>query len=78
MENNLEKQISEAILASGLTLRELSRASGVDPGQLSRFMRGHRSMHLPAASKVCQALGLELVQRKKPQTATADQSRKRK
>jgi transcriptional regulator with XRE-family HTH domain len=64
MENNLEKQISEAILASGLTLRELSRASGVDPGQLSRFVRGHRSMHLPAAAKVCEALGLELVQKK--------------
>ena len=56
------EQIRESVERSGLSLRELSRRSGVTHVQLSRFMRGQRSLTIRAAEKVGAALGLRLVQ----------------
>jgi transcriptional regulator with XRE-family HTH domain len=50
--------LKEAVGESGLSLNELSRRSGVDQSQLSRFMRGERYLSLEAASKLFDALGL--------------------
>jgi transcriptional regulator with XRE-family HTH domain len=53
-------QLQDAIRASGLSLHELGRRTGVSEGQLSRFLRGDRTMTLPAAAKVCRYFGLIL------------------
>jgi transcriptional regulator with XRE-family HTH domain len=57
----LVEQIRAAIRASGLSLNRLAQASGVDTGQLSRFMRGERNITVASAERVCTALGLRLV-----------------
>ena len=53
-------QLQNAIRASGLSLNELGRRTGVSEGQLSRFLRGDRTLTLPAAARVCLYFGLEL------------------
>lgn len=59
-------QIREAIRASGMSLGALARASGVSQPQLSRFQSGQRTLTLPAAARVCEALGLRLVGPEQP------------
>jgi len=53
-------QLRDAIRHSGRTLNQLSIASGVSSAQLSRFMTGKRTLTLPAAAKICEALHLQL------------------
>jgi len=53
-------QLQDAIRASGLSLNELARRTGVSEGQLSRFLRGDRTLTLPAAARVCLYFGLTL------------------
>jgi transcriptional regulator with XRE-family HTH domain len=55
--------IRKAMLESGLSLNQLGKASAIDGGQLSRFMRGKRDLTLASAAKLCEALGLRLAQR---------------
>ncbi len=59
----LIRQLREVIRNSGQSLNQLARASGIGPDQLSRFLRGERTLTLPAVAKVCDALGLELTRR---------------
>jgi transcriptional regulator with XRE-family HTH domain len=54
----LADQLRRAIEGSGITLYQLSQASGVHRSQLSRFMRGERDLGLVIADKVCQVLGI--------------------
>jgi transcriptional regulator with XRE-family HTH domain len=56
----LVEQLREAIRSSGRSLNQISRESGVGSDQLSRFMRGVRTLTLPAAEKVCRTLRLRL------------------
>jgi hypothetical protein len=58
----LVEDIRRALAGCGLGVNELGRRTGVDPGQLSRFMTGKRVLNLSAAGRVCQALGLRLAQ----------------
>jgi transcriptional regulator with XRE-family HTH domain len=74
----LTDQIREAIRASGQSLNELSRLSGVHNAQLSRFMRGERGLSLAAADKVCGALGLTLVGTKRVKKPRTEKKRRRK
>jgi hypothetical protein len=53
-------ELQQVIRDSGLTLTEIGKASGVDQGQLSRFVRGERTITLPAAAKLCVFFGLRL------------------
>jgi transcriptional regulator with XRE-family HTH domain len=64
----LVTQLQQAIRASGLSLNEIGRRTGVSQGQLSRFLRGDRTLTLPAAARVCVYFGLELCNRKKTLT----------
>ena len=66
-------QLQNAIRASGLSLNELGRRTGVSEGQLSRFLRGDRTLTLPAAARVCLYFGLELC----PQKARSPGGRQR-
>ena len=57
---DLEAQLKEAIEASGLNQPRLAELSGVDQGQISRFMRGERTLTLESASKIATVLNLKL------------------
>jgi transcriptional regulator with XRE-family HTH domain len=54
------EQLREAIRDSGQSLNQLAKTCGVGPDRLSRFLRGQRDLTFEAASRVCEALHLEL------------------
>lgn len=56
-------ELQTAIEQSGQSLNQLAQIAGVSSGQLSRFMRNERYLSLPAAGRVCEALGLHLAER---------------
>jgi transcriptional regulator with XRE-family HTH domain len=57
-------QIREAMRASGRSLRDLEKATGISRGLLSRFLRGERDMTLTTAAPLLEALGLTIVPQK--------------
>ena len=70
--------IRQAIEDSGLTLLELGKRAGVHHSALGRFLSGERTLTLPAAAKVCEALGLKLVPAKpgRPKGQAGQQERR--
>lgn len=57
-DNSLGDQLRAAIEASGMTMMDLSRASGLDYASVHRFIHGERDLGLAAASKLTKALGI--------------------
>jgi plasmid maintenance system antidote protein VapI len=57
----IDDALRAAIERSGLTVYALSTLAGVTPQQVGRFVKGERDITLGTASKLAQALGLELV-----------------
>jgi transcriptional regulator with XRE-family HTH domain len=57
----LATELQRAILESGMSLNQVGKHSGVSQGQLSRFVRGDRTLTLPAVDKLCRFFGLKLV-----------------
>ena len=57
---DMEQQLKKAILKSGRSLNDIEKETGIDSGRLSRFVRGERTLTLPAAAKVCRVLKLTL------------------
>lgn len=45
--------------------RALALAAGIDPASLRRFVKGERSLRLDKADRLAEALGFDLVQRRK-------------
>jgi DNA-binding phage protein len=61
------EQLREAVRGSGRSLTQLGKDSGVPVPSLSRFMKGERTLTLPAVSKLCDTLGLQLAKvRRRP------------
>lgn len=60
---HITSALREAIEASGLPLAELQRRTGVDRSQLSRFLRGERSLTVRSMDALATELGLRLVYR---------------
>ena len=56
--------LKEAIRGSDLTFTELSKRTEVSIPQLTRFVRGERSLTLPAAEKLAVYFGLKLAKDK--------------
>jgi len=56
----VSEQLRRAVRGCGLSLNQLAKESGVHQAQLSRFLRGERSLRLEAADKLCAYLGLRL------------------
>lgn len=52
--------IRAAIKADGRSQAELARLAGLQRGQLSRFINGHRTLLLDSAAKLGGVLGLKL------------------
>ena len=63
--SRMVESIRDAIEASGRSQYELSAASGVSRGQLSRLMRGERRVGPESLEALADALGLEFVLRAK-------------
>lgn len=57
----LDATLRAAIERSGLTTYAVAMLAGVTPQQVARFMREERDLTLSTASKIAQALGMELV-----------------
>jgi len=60
---DIENQLKQAIIESGLSRYEISKLSGVAASQLCYFVNGHRTLRLDSAAKVAQVLNLELTKR---------------
>lgn len=63
-EQNWEELFRVAIENTGLKIKELSKITGVSESQLSRFIRGERTIKLTTAEKIAQEIGLELKPKK--------------
>lgn len=50
-----------AIQRSGLTFYRIAKATGIDPSNLGRFIRGDLSIRLDKADRLAAYLGLQLV-----------------
>lgn len=53
-------ELRAAIRSSELSLREIGRLAGVDPSQLSRFVRGERGLTLVSVTKLARLFGLTM------------------
>lgn len=60
--HTLSYQLRETIESRGLSAYAVGRLAGVDPGQVSRFVRGIRDLKLETADRIAAALGLRLVE----------------
>jgi hypothetical protein len=60
----MSEQLRRAAVRSGLGCMALSRAVGIDPGAMCRFLKGRVGLKLANADKLAAALGLELVARR--------------
>lgn len=63
----ISQSLRRAICGSLQTLTEIEEKTGVDPGRLSRFLRGERTLTLHAVDALAKHFGLTLTKaRKKP------------
>jgi hypothetical protein len=51
--------LHKALTQDGRSLNEIGRMTAVDPGVLSRFLRGERTITLLTADLIIRGLGLE-------------------
>src|SRR4051794_15537512 len=73
--HTLAYQLREIIDARGLTPYAAGQLAGVDPGVLSRFMRGRRDIRLDTADRLAAALGIRLVEvARKPRAVRPDRA----
>jgi transcriptional regulator with XRE-family HTH domain len=53
--------VRRAIERSGLTRYQISQATGIDQGSLSRFVRGQRGLSTTSLDRLAEVLGLQIV-----------------
>lgn len=58
--------LRKAIKESGLTHYRLGQITELSPSVIDRFVEGRRDLYLSTASRLADALGLEVTARKKP------------
>jgi predicted transcriptional regulator len=63
IEGKLAAKIRAAIKADNRTIYALALESGTSRKQLGLFMRGESDMTLTIAARLCEVLGLELVEK---------------
>ena len=69
----LADRFRRSIQASGLSLSELARRSGVDHSRLSRFVRGERDLTLDAVDRLCAVLGVGFTEPEQGNSQTVEQ-----
>ena len=62
------EQIRKLIDESGVSRYRIAKDCGIDQSAISRFMSGERGMNLSDLDKIAAYLGLEITQRRKPNT----------
>ena len=62
---NIETQLRQAIIKSGMSRYRLSKLTGVDDAVLCNFVNRKRSITMTTAAKLAKALELELMPKKK-------------
>jgi transcriptional regulator with XRE-family HTH domain len=60
--HTVSQQLRDVIRHRGLTAYALARDAGIDPGMVSRFLTGERSLRLDSVDRIAAALGLRLVE----------------
>lgn len=60
----VSEQLRQHIERSGLSTYRLGIDADIAPGLVSRFLNRQRSLSLDTVDRICDALDLELVQRK--------------
>jgi transcriptional regulator with XRE-family HTH domain len=63
MATTFPDQLRREIKRSGMSMYAIAKATGVDKGQVSRFVSGERGLSQESFSTICDFLGLELVKR---------------
>ena len=62
---NIETQLRQAIIKSGMSRYRLSKLTGVDDAVLCNFVNRKRSITMTTAAKLAKALELELRSKRK-------------
>ncbi len=62
---DIEEQLRQAIIKSGMSRYRLSKLTGVDDAVLCNFVNRKRSLVMTTAAKLAKALNLELRPKKK-------------
>ena len=58
--------LKRAVSTSELSLGQMAEHTGIDKSVLSRFARGQTGLAMPSIDRLCELLGLELVETKRP------------
>ena len=66
---DIETQLRDAILGSGMSRYQIAKQAGVTDSQLSLFLSGQRSLTLTSAAKIAHVLDLELVKKNRKRKA---------
>jgi len=66
MKQNVIDQLRVAVERSGESKLAIAEATGINQGNLNRFMRGERGLSLDNFAKLCQYLKLSLSGTKQP------------
>ena len=61
LQPTLTDVLRDAIEQGGLTVYRIGKATGIDPANLGRFVRGEMSVRLDKADRLAAYLGLHLV-----------------
>ncbi len=61
MKRSFTEQLREFVAASGKTRYDICKATGLDQGNLSRFMRHGTALQTSSIDLLCEYLGLQLV-----------------
>ena len=59
----VSERVREAIAATGLSLREISRQTGISTSQIARFMRRERGLNTGTLDRLTDYLNLELTKK---------------
>lgn len=57
--------LKKAIRASGMSVYQICKETGLDKGAMSRFIAGKRGLQTDSVDKLCTLLGLELTPKEK-------------
>jgi transcriptional regulator with XRE-family HTH domain len=56
-----DEQLRRAIDASGMSRRAISKATGIDESNLSKFMSGKAGLSVEGINNICKLIGAKLV-----------------